>query len=89
MIEIRGVAGDTLRGRTCISIGMTLNTIRGQVCTGEWKVGVVVVKTIGRIACRVTSQTSRTVVRIAPDPVVLIVGLRIGMATGAGYLCVI
>ncbi len=68
---------------------MTLDAIRGQVRSGEREIGGIVVKTIGRIAGWVTSQTGRTTVGVPPDPVVLVVGLRIGVATGAGKFRVI
>ena len=43
-VKIHGVASNTSRGRSGITIGMTLQTLNSRVRLGEWKVGVVMIK---------------------------------------------
>lgn len=59
---------------------MALNAVCCQVRPRQRKTGIVVVKSIVAAAGRVTSQTSRVVVSISVDAIVLIVRFRIRMA---------
>lgn len=60
-----------------------------EVRAGQWKIGRIVVKDIGRVSRWVTGQTSRALIDIPPDAVVIVIGFRVGMAGSAGKFCVI
>ena len=89
LVVVRCVAARTIRGRTGISGSMTIQTSGGLVRSGQRETGVVVIKSGIAVAGWVTSQASRTVVRIAIDTGVLIVGFRVEVAGDAGKFRII
>lgn len=89
LVVIRCMATGTGSWSTGIAIGVTLVTTRGNVRPGQWKIGGIVVKRPRSITCRVASQAGRAVVGISADAIVLVIGLRVGMAGGTGKFSVI
>ncbi len=61
-----------------IPIGMTFKAIGGDVCSCQWKIRIIVIKTIiVSITCRVTFKTSRVAINITTNFIMLIVQLRL------------
>ena len=89
LVEIRGMAGCTFRRGTGKSRSMAFHAAGGFVGAGQRKLRAVVIKHIGGAACRVAGQASGTVVRVSVYACVLIVRLRIGVASGASEFRVI
>lgn len=89
LVKIGGMASRTLRGRSGVARSMTCYTLGSQVRARQRKISGVVVKSICRTPGWVTGQASLAVVSITTDAVVVIVGLRVGMATGATEFSVV
>lgn len=82
LVVIRCVTTRTIRRRSGITRSVATQTGGRNVCARQREICVIVVKPVGRTACRVTGQASRTVVSKTVDPIVLIGGFRVGMASG-------
>ena len=63
---------------------MTGNAVHAYMLSCQWKVGVVVIKYIGRIARWVACEAGRAFVNITIYAVVLVVSFRVGMTGHAG-----
>jgi hypothetical protein len=68
---------------------MTFLTVDGLVCACERKIRGTVIEYVVGTASRVAGQTSRIIVLITIHPVVLLVGIRIGMTTDTGEIGII
>jgi hypothetical protein len=88
-IVVVGMTGGALGGCTCISIGVAFLAIDGLVSTCQSEVGSTVVEHIVGTTRRMTGQTGRIIVLIAVYPIVLLICIRIRMATDTGEIGVI
>lgn len=83
LVVIRCMATGTGSRCTGVAIGVTLVATGGNVRPGQRETGGVVIKRSRSITGRVTGQAGRAVVGISVDAVVVVVGLRVGMAGDA------
>ena len=81
LVEIGRMTSCTLCRRTCITRSVTIHTIGGKVRSRQGKTRRIVVKNNVRSTSGVTSQTSRTVVRIAVYTAVIVVCLWVCVAS--------
>ena len=84
LVEICGVAGSTVGWRARIAICMAFNALRRLVCARKREVCRIVVKNIIDISSGVAGKTSRIIIGVPYDPIVLIVCFRVGMTGDAG-----
>ncbi len=89
LVEIRGMTSRTFGRCPLVTIGVALDAIDRGMRAGQRELRGIVVERIVGAAGRVAGQTGVILINIPADTAVLIVGLRVGMAIGAGHLCII
>lgn len=85
LIIVLHVTGITIGRSAFIAGSMTLITVDGLMCTGQWEIRIVVIKCTISISGWVARKTSGRVINISADAIVLLIRLRIYVAVGTGY----
>lgn len=86
LVEIRFMAGEAIGGRALVAIGMTVDAIRGNMCTGQGKRRIIMVERSFRLSCGMAFKTGHRLINITPDIAVFFirVGLIMLMTIGTG-----
>ena len=89
LIVVVRMASCTFGRCPLVTIGVALDAIDRGMRAGQRELRGIVVERIVGAAGRVAGQAGVILINIPADTAVLIVGLRVGMAIGAGHLCII
>jgi hypothetical protein len=78
------MAAGAIASRASVAIRVALYTIGGYMCPGQRETGLIMVKTTILVASGVAGEAGGTLINIASNPFVFLIGFRIDMAVNTG-----